>query len=88
MRYNKGVNEMGFIKVNKTKAKRLYDDGETVYLVPCKVFPDFNNNWIQPIKAKKSNDTDFFENFVNNFEYYNCQLNETGKYTHFYILDK
>jgi hypothetical protein len=81
---------MEFIKINRTKAKRLYSEGKIIYLVPCKVYPDFKNCWVKPhtISLEQSqadpiyNHT--FDDLVNSFDYYNC-IPELGKYPHFYI---
>jgi hypothetical protein len=80
---------MEFVKVNKTKARRLFNEGKTLYFVPCKVYPNYNNPWVRPydINLERIKDEVVFNNFdsiVNNFEYYNCN-SELGNYTHFYI---
>ena len=85
------------LKINKIKAERLYNEGSTIYLVPCKVYPDFNSPWVKPfpidlkkVKTEYEGYPDLIElhgNFksrINNFEYYNCN-SELGNYTHFYI---
>jgi hypothetical protein len=81
---------MEFKKVNITKARRLYNEGITIYIVPCKVFPDFNNNWIKPFDLnikeflKENEKYNNFDSRINNFAYYNCN-SELGNYIHFYI---
>ena len=74
-----------FIKVNKTKAKNLYNKGINVYIVPFKVYPNYNNMWIQPIMINNFTNENF-DSRVNNFEYYNCNY-ELGYYTSFYIAE-
>jgi hypothetical protein len=81
---------MNLIKINKTKARNLFNKGQIIYLVPCKIYPDFKGIWIKPIEIsleKVKNNPIYnhtFDDLVNNFEYYNC-IPELGKYTHFYI---
>lgn len=74
-----------FTRISKRRAENLYNQGETIYIVPCKVYPSNDNHWIKPYDIKLSNDIDSFDRVVSSFEYYNCNYNETGKYTAFYI---
>jgi len=83
---------MDFKKINKTMARKIFDNGGTVYLVPCKVYPSYDNMWVQPFELSKQNHgvesedicPTAFDSIVNSFEYYNCQHNELGTYTSFY----
>lgn len=68
------------IKINKTKAKEVFNNGGTVYIIPCKV--RFDSMWIQPVAIDYRYGT--FDAVVNEFEYYNC-TSETGRYSHFYV---
>jgi hypothetical protein len=83
-----------FLRVNRTKAERLYNEGYTVYLLPCKVRPDFNAAFILPydinIKVWQAHESQpsKFDNIVNYYHYYNCNYEETGKYIAFYVLRK
>jgi hypothetical protein len=82
-------------KCNITKARNLYNKGITIFLVPCKVYPDFNAMWIRPFDINKSTvENEYagypdlialysFDSRVNNFSYYNCN-SELGNYVHFY----
>jgi hypothetical protein len=89
-----------FLKIRKTMAKKLYQTGKTIYIVPCKVCPDFKAKWITPFELQyteemKQRDIEYpaiafehiFESRINNFEYYNCN-SELGYYTAFYVLNK
>jgi len=92
-------NIMNFTRINKKKARRLYDDGATLYIVPCKVYLELKGAWIRPCDLKKSDVEEEYKGFadlaatysfdsrVNNFEYYNCNY-ELGSYTAFYTLDE
>lgn len=82
---------MSYKKVNKRTAKNMYDNGYTIYLIPCKcifefkapwVF-EFNAPWIRPIPIHKDSDGDF-DTVVNAFISYNCNR-ELGLYPHYYV---
>ena len=88
----------GFTRVNKTKAKKLYNEGKKIYIIPCKVYPDFNGMWIKPFELQyteemKQKDAEYpdlafqntFDSRVNSFEFYNCN-SELGNYTAFYVI--
>ena len=73
----------GYRRIRKDEARRLHDDGATIYLLPCKVYPDDNHPWITPYKM----DDRPFEKVVNEFEYYNCNIAELGYYAAYYIRE-
>lgn len=76
-------------RINKKKARRLYNEGKTIYITRCKVsvfselFPPF-------ILEKKNYHSEYpeliptFDNIINEFEYYNC-CPELGYYAAYYI---
>lgn len=73
-----------FMRINKTKAKRVYQLGKPIAVTPCKMHPF--DAWFpafitQPNRYKEET----FERFINSYEYYNCGLWECGKYAAFYI---
>lgn len=84
------------IRVNRKQAKRVYNEGKPVYLLPCKM--RLENPWFNPCRVQKeeintiSNDgfntiiarNREFETIENCFIYYNCNP-ETGKYAAWYI---
>ena len=73
-----------YTRINKTKARNLFNQGIDIMIVPCNVAPDYSNMWIQPYMI--NNQAGFsFDQLINNFEYYNCNDNETGLYTAYYI---
>ena len=77
-----------YIKVTRPKANRLFNEGVTLYLLPCKCSRVCLTEkcGISPITIQKDLDTGrTFEKLVNSFEYYNCNR-EVGYYTHFYYL--
>lgn len=83
---------MTFKRVNKPTARKMYNLGEEIYLLPCKVpmrtYPD--SSFIQPVKISKATSTtnaNHFDRTVNEFEYYNCNA-ELGYYAHYYVEEK
>ena len=75
----------GFERIDKREARKRYNAGETLFLVPCNVDP--NNCWGIGFDAHKDNinsDPDF-DKTVMYFEWYNCQDSQMGKYTAFYL---
>jgi len=78
-------------QVSKPTAKKLYEQGKTVYLQSCKFHPFGVWSQATPINKEDNkghmnwaeNDA-LFANRVNSFEYYNCS-NEQGRYSHFYV---
>lgn len=73
-----------FTRINKTKARNLFIQGVNIYIVPCKVVPDYNNFWIQPYRINYGT-SDSFDKAINRFEYYNCGDSQTGLYAAYYI---
>ena len=73
------------VQVSKPKARRLYNEGKTIYLQSCNM--RFDNMWQSACPISKSTeqwiDQDF-DKIVNEFTYYNCD-NERGKYPNFFI---
>ena len=70
-------------RIDKRTARSLYNAGYTIYLVPCKIWPN-DQGWIRPYPISKK-ENELFDNHVNAFEYYNCNYNEFGCYAAFYI---
>lgn len=68
-------------RVDRRKAKRLYNVGESIILLPCKCFTD----WFSFESPENHNKVKSFENLVNEFEYYNCNY-ECGYYAAFYRI--
>lgn len=78
-------------QISKPTAKKLYEQGKTVYLQSCKFHPFGDWSAAFPINKEDNqghmnwaaNDA-LFTNRVNSFEYYNCS-SEQGRYAHFYV---
>ena len=84
--YNMTVNTDGLnlVRVNKTKARSIYNENKKVYLLPCKVRP---TNFFMTIKTsfiQLENTHMSFDEKVNAFEYYNCCEN-LGRYCNYFI---
>lgn len=70
-------------RISKAKARKLYNAGTSIMVVPHKVNPE--NNWgIGVITDIEYWDHPSFEKFLNEFVWYNCQYEELGKYPAYY----
>ena len=56
-------------KIDKREAKKLYDEGEMVYLVPAKA--NIDSYWIRPLGINKEKNGEF-DKVLSKFEYFNC----------------
>lgn len=68
-------------RITKAKARRMFMQGRTINLLPCRV--NLNNEWIYPCSITKTISADF-DSAVNSFEYYNCGR-ETGYHAAYYV---
>lgn len=68
-------------RVSRRTAKRLYNAGEPIILLPCKCFTDYFSF------ETKENEKEIrtFDSLVNEFEYYNCNY-KCGYYAAFYVV--
>lgn len=85
---------VSYKKVTKPTARKLFNSGTPVYLLPSKVnaFIVFDRNYkgaIQPvvISHKEDDGENQFDRTVNEFEYYNCN-SEMGYYAHYFIKEQ
>lgn len=69
-------------QVNKTKARRMFNEGKELYMIPCNM--RLNSPWGGPCRIVPKVFDNTFEQAVNVFEYYNCNA-ETGKYANFFV---
>ncbi len=74
-----------YTRVRKDVARRLYQEGMTIYLTPSNIAARDSNFWIKPIAIKQGDDEGDFDQQVNSFEYYNCNNHKLGYYTNFWI---
>lgn len=75
-----------YTRITKTEARKRWESNQPIHFCPVKLRPGYP--WspgctIFPEKYKEENYT--FEQAINNFNWYNCQHNETGYYPAFYI---
>ena len=73
-------------RISKAAARKAYNNGQKVLIVPCKVNPC--NMWgIGHFFNKQDGDGfDYeFDKVVNYYSYYNCSYNELGKYPAYYV---
>ena len=80
----------GCERISKARARRIVSEtSESVYIVPCKCVPGIGWYCTARINKKVLEINEYtFESFINEFIYYNCQYNQTGKYPAFYIKTK
>jgi hypothetical protein len=72
-------------KVNKTQARKAYNEGKIVQLLPCKV--RFGTKWIDLYTIHNTDSIashHTFDERITYYEYYNC-VNELGNYCAYYI---
>lgn len=74
------------VKINKQRAKKLYEAGKKIMLVPCKLM--YGSPWHPECVIQRGNvGYCNFTTLVNSFVYYNCSY-ETGYYPHYYIQEQ
>lgn len=72
-------------RISKAKARKLYDNGIDIMVVPCNLSPE--NPWGIGVTTNGHYwDHADFDKFVLEFTWYNCNDNETGKYPAFYEI--
>ena len=72
---------MGLIRVQRRTAKRLFEEGNDVFITPHKM--RFSTQWNQPHSITAGSESKF-DDIVNSFIYYQYNT-ETGKYPSFYV---
>lgn len=73
-----------FTRISKPMAKKLFNQGFKIGLVPFKCNPC--GAYISAFVTAKSEDNSDFDKMVNYYIYYNCQYYELGKYPAFYAI--
>lgn len=72
---------MSLIKIDKRTAKKEYDKGNIIHLLPSKAVP--GSIWITPTSVNKQCGKSF-DALINEYSYYNCSK-ETGLRINYYI---
>lgn len=70
-------------RVNKRKAKRLFESGKPVILCPHKMYP-FGYWQVGTMHSRLEDTTVSFDRLAMNSTWYNCN-NETGNYLSYYV---
>lgn len=87
-------NGLKYRRVSRQMAKRLYNNGANVVLCPSNLRPfgawscetTINvNNYRDESTDKIGKNVDNFDRITNEFLFYNCVNNETGRYIAFYV---
>lgn len=73
---------LSFERVSKRTAKRHYNNGESIIILPVKCYTEM----FAFETEENYNKVRDFENLVNEFEYYNCNY-ECGYYAAFYVAN-
>lgn len=68
-------------RINKATARKVYDNGKTIFMQSCNI--RFDSMW-QSACPITPDGTTSFDSVVNAFQYYNCD-SERGRYPHYYI---
>lgn len=84
---------MSYKRVRKNVARRLFNEGVKIYLLPCKIREEFISKSTDPFclfvvetSLDEEDETKTFDKVVNAFEYYNCN-SEAGYYAKYYIKE-
>ena len=78
------INIDGYQQISKAKARRLYNDGATVYLCAAKMRPGATY-WSMSANVNSKNGYDFTK-LCNSYQFYNCS-SETGRYIRYYVKE-
>lgn len=70
-------------RISKRAARRVYDNGGELTIIACKLSPE-NTFYNFGITTNKTRCGASFDQFVNAYEFYNCNY-ECGYYAAFYI---
>lgn len=79
-------------RISKTRARRAWDESKPFAMCPCNLSPVYGCHlfltFINPADNKNETYTALnpdFDRTINEYEWYNCNNSETGKYTAFYM---
>lgn len=72
------------VQIAKQRARRLYEQGKTIYMQSCNMM--FNTMWQSacPINKERAAWCETFDSVVNAFKHYNCD-HERGKYPNYFV---
>ena len=75
---------LNYTRINKSKARKLYNLGRTITILPCKANP--NSPWFSNSTVSKESADKNFDALVNEFTFYNCNTSELGHRPAFYVV--
>ena len=70
-------------RISKSQARKLFDNGETIGLIACKM--NVLSPYQPPLIVNSKELETTFEKLVNTFTYYNCSY-EMGYYIHYFKI--
>lgn len=84
----KDSNGITWKQISKAAARKLYDGGSVIKVCAANLRPGFPYNPDVNIDKARLEKINYgpvpFDQFVNQFEFYNCFDSETGRYARFY----
>jgi hypothetical protein len=86
-RYTEMDGDVKYVRVSKVAAQRAYDAGQPVVLCPVKLRPfgGFRPSCMVSNQPSDGGYVRAFKDVVQDFVWYNCQLNETGYYPSYWV---
>lgn len=73
-----------YIRISKQKARKIYEQGGTVYALPHKLNPE--NLYYPPFEWKKTIKCPYsFDELNSSCVWYNCNYDELGHYLSYYL---
>ena len=86
---------VSYKRVSKPVARRLYNKGCTILLLPCKVNDslvyDYPYQWIRPFSISLDtclHTANRFERAINEYCIFNCNTSELGYYPHYFVSEE
>lgn len=76
-----------YTRITKAAAKKVYLSGDNIALCPVNLRPGSPYNFEIVINISNNTDGRSFDDILNAFTFYNCNLSETGRYTAFYAVE-
>ena len=78
------IDGVTYTRISKATARKLFDDGNVIGICPVNINPE--SIWDGMCEFQKGHKFEnwSFDDFVNNFIYYCCQIEEVGKYPKFF----
>ena len=75
---------LNYTRINKREARKLYNLGRTITVLPCKANP--NSPWFSNSTVSKESADKDFDALVNEFTYYNCNTSKLEHRPAFYVV--